>query len=134
MVATGDYLTPRLNGVKYLEKPVLFYWLEAFSIRLFGLNGFTLRLWPAFFALFGCLAVYAAGARLFGRQSGLAASAVLATSILYYALSRTITLDMPVSVLLTAALLSFIVGMREVPVCDAGSISGALRAFPRSPS
>src|SRR5579863_1844606 len=29
MVATGDYLTPRLNGVKYFEKPPLVYWLEA---------------------------------------------------------------------------------------------------------
>ncbi len=67
MVASGNYLTPRLNGVKYFEKPVLFYWLEAFSIKLFGLNEFTLRLWPALFALFGCLAVAVAGARLFGR-------------------------------------------------------------------
>jgi len=115
MVATGDYLTPRLNYVKYFEKPVLFYWLEAFSIRLFGLNEFTLRLWPALFALFGCLAVYAAGARLFGRRSGLIAAVVLATSFLYYGLSRAIILDMPVAVLLTAALLSFLLGTHEVP-------------------
>lgn len=32
MVATGDYITPRLNGVKYFEKPVLFYWLQSVSI------------------------------------------------------------------------------------------------------
>jgi 4-amino-4-deoxy-L-arabinose transferase-like glycosyltransferase len=115
MVVTGDYLTPRLNGVKYFEKPVLFYWLEAFSIKLFGLNEFTLRLWPALFALFGCLAVHSAGARLFGRRSGLIAAVVLATSLLYYGMSRAIILDMPVSVLLTAALLSFLVGMHEAP-------------------
>jgi 4-amino-4-deoxy-L-arabinose transferase-like glycosyltransferase len=115
MAATGDYLTPRLNGVKYFEKPVLFYWLESFSIKLFGLNEFTLRLWPAFFALFGCLAVYGAGKRLYGRRSGLIAAAVLATSILYYALSRVIILDMPVSVLLAASLLSFLVGTHEAP-------------------
>lgn len=115
MVETGNYLTPRLNGVKYFEKPVLFYWLEAFSIRLFGLREFTLRLWPALFALFGCIAVSVAGARLFGRRSGLVAAAVLATNLLYYALSRAIILDMPVSVLLTAALLSFLIGMHEVP-------------------
>jgi 4-amino-4-deoxy-L-arabinose transferase-like glycosyltransferase len=115
MASTGDYLTPRLNGVKYFEKPVLFYWLEAFSIKLFGLNEFTLRLWPALFALFGCLAVHAAGTRLFGRRSGLIAAVVLATSLLYYGMSRTIILDMPVSVLLTAALLSFLVGVHEAP-------------------
>ncbi len=115
MVETGNYLTPRLNGVKYFEKPVLFYWLEALSIKLFGLREFTLRLWPALFALFGCVSVSVAGARFFGRRSGLVAAAVLATSLLYYALSRAIILDMPVSVLLTSALLSFLIGMREAP-------------------
>lgn len=113
MAVTGDYLTPRLNGVKYFEKPVLFYWLEAFSIRLFGLGEFTLRLWPALFALFGCLAVYGAGRRLYGRTTGLFAAVVLATSGLYYALSRAIILDMPLSVLLTIALLLFLVGTHE---------------------
>jgi 4-amino-4-deoxy-L-arabinose transferase-like glycosyltransferase len=115
MVSTGDYLTPRLNGVKYFEKPVLFYWLESFSIRLFGLREFFLRLWPLLFALFGCLLVYAAGRRLYGRRSGLIAATVLATSLLYYGLGRAIILDMPVSVLLAAALLSFLLGMHEVP-------------------
>ena len=115
MVSTGDYITPRLNGVKYFEKPVLFYWLESFSIKLFGLGEFTLRLWPALFALFGCLAVYGAGRRLYGRRSGLIAAAVLASGVLYYGLSRAIILDMPVSVLMTASLLSFLIGMHEVP-------------------
>ena len=115
MVATDNYLTPRLNGVKYFEKPVLFYWLEAFSINLFGLNEFTLRLWPALFALFGCLALAVAGARLFGRLTGLLGAAVLATSLLYYGLSRAIILDMPVSIMLTLALLSFLMGTREAP-------------------
>ena len=115
MVATGDYVTPRLNGVKYFEKPVLFYWLEALSIRQFGLREYTLRLWPAVFALFGCLAVAVAATRLFGRLSGILSAAVLATSLLYYGMSRAIILDMPVSVLLTIALLSFLIGTRAKP-------------------
>jgi 4-amino-4-deoxy-L-arabinose transferase-like glycosyltransferase len=115
MAATGNYLTPRLNSVKYFEKPVFFYWLEAFSINLFGLNEFTLRLWPALFALFGCLAVAVAGARLFGRLTGLIGATVLATSLLYYGLSRAIILDMPVTILLTLALLSFLMGTHEAP-------------------
>ncbi len=113
MVATGDYLTPRLDGVKYFEKPPLFYWFEAGLIRLFGLDEWSVRLGPALFALLGCLAVYGAGNRLFGRRAGVLSAVVLATSLLYYALSRVITLDMPVTVLLTAALLSFLLGTRE---------------------
>jgi 4-amino-4-deoxy-L-arabinose transferase-like glycosyltransferase len=113
MVVTGDYLTPRLNGVKYFEKPPLFYWFEAGAIKLFGLSEWSVRLGPSLFALFGCLAVYYAGARMFGRLTGVLSACVLATSILYYALSRLITPDMPVSVLLTASLLSFLLGTRE---------------------
>jgi 4-amino-4-deoxy-L-arabinose transferase-like glycosyltransferase len=115
MVETGNYLTPRLNGVKYFEKPVLFYWLEALSIKLFGISESTLRIWPAFFALFGCISVYVSGRQLFGRPSGLIAAVVLATSILYYSMSRVIILDMAVTAFITGALLSFLVGMHEVP-------------------
>jgi len=113
MVVTGDWVTPRLNGVKYFEKPPLFYWFEAGLIKLFGLSEWSVRLGPALFALFGCLAVYYAGTRMFGCLTGLLSAGVLATSILYYALSRLITLDMPVSVLLTSSLLSFLLGTRE---------------------
>jgi len=115
MVVTGDYLTPRLNGVKYFEKPALFYWLEAFSIELFGLKGFALRLWPALFAVLGCLVVYGSSVRLFGQRTGLIAAMVLATSALYYALSRAIILDLPVTVLLCGALLCFLLGTHEPP-------------------
>jgi 4-amino-4-deoxy-L-arabinose transferase-like glycosyltransferase len=113
MTVTGDWLTPRLNGVKYFEKPPLFYWFEAALIRLFGLSEWSVRIGPALFALFGCLAVYYAAARLHGRRAGVLSAIVLGTSVLYFALSRLISLDMPVSVLLTAALLSFLLGTRE---------------------
>jgi len=113
MVASGDYLTPRLNGVKYFEKPPLFYWLQSLSIQILGLSEWSLRLWTAVFALIGCLAVYTGGRKLFGRKSGLFASVVLATSLLYFAMGRIITLDMSVSILLSCALLAFIVGTSE---------------------
>lgn len=113
MVVTGDWLTPRLNGVKYFEKPPLFYWFEAGVIKVLGLNEWSVRLGPALFALFGCFTVYYAGSRMFDRRTGFLSAVVLATSVLYYALSRLITLDMPVAALLTASLLSFLLGTRE---------------------
>jgi len=115
MVETGDYVTPRLNGVKYFEKPVLFYWLQAGAIKLFGVNEWALRLWPALLALAGVLAVYGAGRALWDRRAGLVAAAVLATSPLYYLMARIITLDMAVSVFLTGALLAFLLGVRAPP-------------------
>lgn len=44
MVASGNYVTPKLNGFRYFEKPVLGYWIFAGSIRLFGENAFAHRL------------------------------------------------------------------------------------------
>jgi 4-amino-4-deoxy-L-arabinose transferase len=44
MIASGDWIVPRLDGVRYFEKPVLGYWLNAGAIRLFGENGFAARL------------------------------------------------------------------------------------------
>ncbi len=115
MAQTGDYVTPRLNGVKYFEKPVLFYWLQAGAIRLFGVHEWSLRLWTELFAAFGCLAVYVAGCRLYNRRAGWLAAGVLATSPLYGLLSGVITLDMTVSVLISMALLAFLIGVREPP-------------------
>lgn len=115
MVASGDYLTPRLDGVKYFEKPALFYWLQASAIRAFGLSEWSMRAWTALLGLIGVLAVYAAGAQLWGRRAGWMAAGVLATGILYYGLSRTVTLDMAVSTFLTLALLAFMLGMRHPP-------------------
>lgn len=43
IIATGDWIVPRLNGLRYFEKPVLGYWLNAASILAFGQNAFAVR-------------------------------------------------------------------------------------------
>jgi len=111
MVATGDYITPRLNTIKYFEKPALFYWLQAGSIRLFGLSEWAVRLPNLLLGLIGCLAIYATARVLFNRQSGWLASMVLSTSILYFAMAHTITLDMAISVFITLCLSAFILAV-----------------------
>src|SRR6185369_9262554 len=73
----------------------------------------ALRLAPALLAIAGCLAVYAAGRRFWGRRAGLLAAAVLATCPLYYFLGNAINLDMAVSVFLTLALLAFLAAVDE---------------------
>src|SRR5215470_11782294 len=47
MQVSGDWVTPRLNGFKYFEKPVLQYWATAVSFSLFGVHDWTARLWAA---------------------------------------------------------------------------------------
>ncbi len=112
MLLSGDFLTPHLNGVKYFEKPPLFYWLQAGALRLFGLSEWSARLWPVLFSLFGGLAVYAAGRAWYGRGTGLAATGVLATSLLYFFLGRAVILDLALTTLLSSAMLALVQGIR----------------------
>lgn len=112
MAATGDYVTPRLNGVKYFEKPPLAYWLSAVTFEVAGVNEWSARLWVAVFAAAGGLMTYAAGRALHGRSTGLWAALVLATALLYYGLSRVILLDLIVAVTMAGALFAFLLGVR----------------------
>ena len=121
MLAAGEYVTPRLDGVPYFEKPPLMYWVVAAGLKAFGPNEWALRAAPALFALGGVLLTYAAGRRLYGRPAGLYAAGVLGSSLLYFALARLLILDMAVSVLMSATLFCFILGVREPsPSTDAG--------------
>lgn len=115
MLETGDYVTPRLDGVKYFEKPPLVYWLTAAAFRVGGVNEFTARFWPALFALAGVLMTYSAGRALYGRATGIYSAATLGVSLLYYGLSRLIVLDLAVGFFISAALFSFIVAIEKPP-------------------
>src|SRR4051812_49428037 len=50
MLATHDWLTPRIDGVPYLEKPPLFYWMQAVALSIFGMNEFAGRIATALLA------------------------------------------------------------------------------------
>lgn len=115
MLASGDWVMPHLNGVPYYEKPPLVYWVVATCESVLGPGEWSLRLTPALFAVGGIFLAYAAGRRLFGRLAGLWAGVVLATSLLYAALGRILLLDMPVSVLMGATLVCFILAVNEPP-------------------
>ncbi|MEI5604072.1 ArnT family glycosyltransferase, partial [Streptomyces brasiliscabiei] len=92
------WVTPRLNGVKYFEKPPLFYWIQAGVYGLFGYGSeFVVRAATAFVSLLCALMTYGAGRVLYGRLAGIFAAAMLSTGLLYFGLSRVVLLDMPVA-------------------------------------
>ncbi|MGA6993678.1 MAG: phospholipid carrier-dependent glycosyltransferase [Candidatus Deferrimicrobiaceae bacterium] len=100
MLASGDFVTPHLNGVAYLEKPPLFYWGTAASLAVFGETEFGARCFTAAVSVAGILLTYWMGATLAGWRAGLYAAIVLSTSFYYYAIGRLNTLDMTLAVLL----------------------------------
>lgn len=112
MVVTGDYITPRLNGVAFLDKPVLYYWLQAFAIKSFGLKEWALRFWPAAIGILGTIVMYLTARLLFNRRCAIVSAIILATSPLYYGAAHYANLDLEVAVLIGNSLLCFIAAMQ----------------------
>lgn len=108
MVETGDWLTPRLNGIKYFEKPPLHYWATAVAYTGWGESEFTARLWVGLVGFAGVLLAWLLGRRLFGPDAGLASALVLASLLLYFLLGHLNILDMGVSFFLQLALTGFL--------------------------
>ena len=77
MIATGDWVVPRLNGLRYFEKPVMGYWLNGLSMLAFGENPFGVRFPSAMAAGLSALMVWL----LMRRSSTNAASRIMAPLI-----------------------------------------------------
>src|SRR4030095_5055859 len=104
MVESGDWLTPRLNYVKYYEKPPLLYWLIATSFVAFGPEEWAGRLIPVLAGLATIAMTLALGAAALGSRAAWLAAAVLATSPLFFGLSQAILIDMVLTACTTATL------------------------------
>lgn len=93
MLASGDWGHTTLNGEPRWDKPILTYWLQALSVRAFGLGEFALRL-PSVLAAWGWAVAVALFARpRWGEVAALAAGTVVATSLGVLAIGRAATAD-----------------------------------------
>jgi 4-amino-4-deoxy-L-arabinose transferase-like glycosyltransferase len=107
MVASGDWITPRLDGLKYFEKPVLQYWATAALYTVVGLSNWSSRLWTVGLA-FACLPlIYGWLARLYDRRAALAAVAILAMSPYFGIVGHLDLLDASFTFWMCAAVLAF---------------------------
>jgi len=104
MVVSGDWVTPRLDGIKYFEKPALQYWATAAAFTVFGQHAWTARLWSALSAYLGLLLTFALARRLYDVRTAQLAVIVQASSLLYIGLARITTLDMSLCFSLQLAL------------------------------
>jgi 4-amino-4-deoxy-L-arabinose transferase-like glycosyltransferase len=84
----GSWLTLRLNGVRYFDKPPLLYWLTAASFSLFGLTEGAARLAPLLGALLAVTATALLGVRLLGPGGGALAGLALLSCALFVAFAR----------------------------------------------
>jgi 4-amino-4-deoxy-L-arabinose transferase-like glycosyltransferase len=104
MAESGDWVTPRLYGQPWFEKPVLYYWGAALSFKLFGVSETTARLPSALFALLATLALAWLALRLHGWELARGVLLMLPSSVAMIGFSHAASTDMPFSAMLSIAM------------------------------
>lgn len=107
MVQSGDYTVPRLNDVRYFEKPPFLYWAVAVSYRLFGVSEWSFRLPNAVAAFMCVMCLFFFCRRWTDDGAAFLASLVLLSSFGFFGMARIVTTDMVLAFWLFLALLCF---------------------------
>jgi len=113
MLLSGDYVTLRVNNVRYLEKAPLPYWIAAGSIRIFGINAFAVHLPQAIAVLLLALLGWRWAQRAFGDRAGLYTSLSVLTSAGVFLFTRVFIPDVLLSLLLAVCLYCFLRSMQS---------------------
>jgi len=104
MAETGDWVTPRLYGKPWFEKPPLFYWGAALCFKFFGVSEAAARLPSAISALLATLALAWLAFRLYGAETTRWLLLLLPTTVGMIGFSHAAATDMPFSAMLTIAM------------------------------
>lgn len=110
MLESGNYIIPYLDGIPRLVKPVLFYWLDALSLKVFGINEFAAR-FPSIVSASGLVAL----SFLFGALNsiGIITAIVTMTSLGIFITAKLAITDMLLCFFLSAALVFFFLGFDQ---------------------
>jgi dolichyl-phosphate-mannose-protein mannosyltransferase len=108
MLASGDWVTARLDGIAYLEKPPLVYWAMAGSYKIFGVHDWAARLPMALSAIALCCLTAAFGAWAFGRRAGLYAGLCTATCVGLFLFTRILIPDVMLTLFVALAMWAFL--------------------------
>src|SRR5580700_1625885 len=112
MVVTGDYVTLHINGVRYLEKPPLPYWLVAICYKVLGVNEFSTRLPMVLSVLLLGVLAFCWGRRAFGERTGIYAGLFVFNCAGVYLFTRVLIPDVLLSLLIAAALYFFLTALQ----------------------
>ncbi len=108
MLVRGDWVTPHLNDIRYLDKPPLLYWLIGLSYLVFGVSEFSARLPVALAGLGGVLLTWSIGRQLFTEKAGFFGGLVLMTCLGYVIFARQLLPDLLFSFCTTLSFLFFL--------------------------
>ena len=126
MLEAEDYFSPRIYGNYWYDKPIFFYWELIAAFKLFGVNEFAARFFPATVASAGVFLTYFFGKQLYSRQIGFMSAIILGTSLEYWYLGHAVITDMTLFVAISLSLMLFYLGYsREKSVYYYGSYAAA---------
>jgi 4-amino-4-deoxy-L-arabinose transferase-like glycosyltransferase len=111
MVVTGDYVTLHVNGVRYLEKAPLPYWLVAISYKVLGVNEFSTRVPMVLSVMLLGVLGWLWGRRAFGERTGIYAVLFVYTCAGIYLFTRVLIPEVLLSLLIAAALYFFLTAL-----------------------
>ena len=110
MVAAGDYISPRIFGNYWYDKPAFFYWEMIASCLVFGVNEFALRFPSAVMGLLSLSLLYFFARRLYGHRTALLAGGLFASSISFWYVGKAIITDMTLFFFMSATMAAFYLG------------------------
>jgi 4-amino-4-deoxy-L-arabinose transferase-like glycosyltransferase len=113
MVHSGDWVIADLDGVPYMEKAPLPYWLIAICYLLMGVHDWVARIPTAIAAVLLCFITARYGAWAFGRRAGFYAGLILATSIGLFLFTRILIPDVMLTLTITICFMAFQRAMNE---------------------
>jgi len=113
MLQSGDWVTARLDGVAYLEKSPLKYWLMAISFKIFGVHDWAARIPIALATVLLCWVTARFAAWAFGRRTGMIAGLILATSIGLFLFTRILIPDVILTLTITLTLWGLLRALEE---------------------
>ena len=116
MLARGDLVVPYANGVRFLDKPPLMYWLMAASYKVFGVTEFAAR-FPSILAVLGCASLlYLMVRKAAGDLAGISAALAMALCVGTFLFTRNVFPDMLFVFFLTLAMFGFMEWYARGPV------------------
>ena len=113
MLTSGDWVTARIDGLIYLEKPPLVYWATAASYRIFGVHDWSARLPIALSAIALCWLTAAFGMWAFGKRAGFYAGVCLATCVGLFLFTRILIPDVMQTLTIALAMWAFLRAIDE---------------------
>lgn len=113
MLLSGDYISPRIYGEAWFDKPVFFYWELIAAFKIFGITDYAARFFPAIMSLLSLFLIYIFSGIIYGKKVGIYSVVILGTSLIFWCISKLIITDSTLFFFMNATLVCFYLAYRE---------------------